>query len=103
MKTVEYEHYLASTLAENHPKIILSILFQRFMLKFQSISSSIKYDTRSTVDPNFLYQKLTEIHVYTNNYPKMKVKYATQLLSQRVAAAIMIAIVNNILLALFFY
>ena len=36
-------YYLASLLAENHHYIILSIVFQRFMLKFQSIRSCIKY------------------------------------------------------------
>ena len=41
--------------------------------------------------------KLTETHVYPNNFQKMKVKYAAQLLSQRVAAAMMTAIINNIL------
>ena len=74
MKTVEYEHYLASILAENHHKIILSIVFQRFMLKFQSIRSCIKYDTRSSERVNNINQSIN-LSFKKNISVKLKISF----------------------------
>ena len=64
------------------------------LIKYEYVETLFNKDLPNN---NKLAPKLTKSHIYPNNFEKMKVRFATQLLSNTVAAGLNTLIENNIL------